>query len=120
MPRFLQAYDDVFDKPMHQGMRLISAACAHHRLACARDKYYDALGYADSPRQGDLDGRGNLSEKALTASVDTFLDVCLDPVQVLRQLMNLDEMRRHIEGLVHFRAADKSSGLRAEAIVPLH
>lgn len=156
VPRFLQAYDDVFDKPIRQGMRLICAACAHHRLvwvhpfadgngravrlqtqlallpasgglwsinrglARARDKYYAALDYAESPRQGDLDGRGNLSEKALTAWVDAFLDVCLDQVQFLRQLMHLDDMRRHIEGLVHFKAADKSSGLRAEAIVPLH
>lgn len=32
----------------------------------SRQEYKQMMGYADSPRQGDLDGRGNLSQKALT------------------------------------------------------
>lgn len=31
----------------------------------SRHEYKQMMDYADSPRQGDLDGRGNLSQKAL-------------------------------------------------------
>ena len=32
----------------------------------SRSEYKTKMDYADTPRQGDLDGRGNLSERALT------------------------------------------------------
>ena len=37
------------------------------------------LVYAASPRRGDLDGRGNLSEQALIAWADYVLDTCQYP-----------------------------------------
>lgn len=44
-------------------------------LARQRDKYYELLDAADAPRQGDLDGRGNLSEKALRAWCEYFIEL---------------------------------------------
>jgi len=39
----------------------------------SRSEYKAKMDYADTPRQGDLDGRGNLSEKALIDFVTWFL-----------------------------------------------
>lgn len=42
---------------------------------------------ADEPRQGDLDGRGNLSRKRLIACCEYFLAQCLDQVRFMEQLL---------------------------------
>src|SRR5581483_9115744 len=44
----------------------------------APSEYKRMMDLADMPRQGDLDGRGNLSLKALNEFVLWFLKVCLD------------------------------------------
>ncbi|TIL77802.1 MAG: Fic family protein, partial [Mesorhizobium sp.] len=46
-----------------------------------RGEYKRMMDYADSPRQGDRDGRGNLSESALKDFVEWFLTVALDQVR---------------------------------------
>ena len=46
----------------------------------SRGDYKRMMDYADTPRQGDLDGRGNLSQKALSDFTAWFLRVCLDQV----------------------------------------
>lgn len=43
-----------------------------------RDGYYRCLSEADMPRMGDLDGRGNLSERGLMAWCDFFIAQCED------------------------------------------
>lgn len=64
-------------------------------------EYKDKMDYADSPRQGDLDGRGNLSRNALRDFVLWFLRVCLDQVTFMTSLFELDELlarlRRYAE-----------------------
>ncbi|MGH8209534.1 MAG: Fic family protein, partial [Steroidobacteraceae bacterium] len=42
---------------------------------------------ADEPRQGDLDGRGNLSRKNLVAFCEYFLAQCLDQVHFMERLL---------------------------------
>lgn len=42
------------------------------------------------PRQGDFDGRGNLSLKALNSFIEWFLDICIDQVSFMEQLFELD------------------------------
>ena len=44
------------------------------------------MDHADMPRQGDLDGRGNLSHRALSEFVLWFLRVCLDQVNFMSGL----------------------------------
>lgn len=44
----------------------------------SREEYKQMMAYADSLKLGDLDGRGNLSLKALAEFVEWFLKVCLD------------------------------------------
>lgn len=50
-----------------------------------REDYFRLLAEADSPRLGDLDGRGNLSETRLAEWCDFFIDVCLEEIQAAGQ-----------------------------------
>jgi hypothetical protein len=51
----------------------------------SRTEYKQMMDLADTPRQGDLDGRGNLSERALIDFVTWFLKVALDQVTVMSE-----------------------------------
>jgi len=84
------------------------------------DRYYALLAAADELRRGDLDGRGNLSEAALVDWIDYVLDVCLDQVQFMQSLLNLDGMERRIAACLTFEQETLRSGGRIEALRPLH
>lgn len=87
-------------------------------LARNRDTYYLMLDAADNHRQGDLDGRGNLSETLLGEWCDWFISVAEDQVSFMRRMLNLDEMKARIIALIAFRSQfDK--GIRPEAALPL-
>ena len=58
------------------------------------------MDYADSPRQGDLDGRGNLSLRALTEYTAWFLKVCLDQIEFMAELFDLDNLSGRLKLLV--------------------
>ena len=64
---------------------------------------------ADTPRQGDLDGRGNLSQRALTDFVRWFLQVALDQVQFMKSLFELDTLAQRLR-----RFVERSDKLRPE------
>lgn len=67
----------------------------------SRGDYKRMMDYADTPRQGDRDGRGNLSEAALTEFVLWFLRVCIDQVSFMSSLFDFDNLvprlRRFVE-----------------------
>jgi Fic family protein len=56
----------------------------------SRGNYKRMMDHADMPRQGDLDGRGNLSRRALEEFIMWFLKVCLDQVTFMTGLFALD------------------------------
>jgi Fic family protein len=58
----------------------------------APSEYKRMMDLADTPRQGDLDGRGNLSLKALNEFTLWFLNVCLDQVKFMDGLVELDSL----------------------------
>lgn len=67
---------------------------------------------ADTPRQGDLDGRGNLSLKALHEFVEWLLNVALDQVQFMTELFDFDGLRARLEsGLVTSQTQNGKLGL---------
>lgn len=82
-------------------------------LARSTAAYYAALHNADSPRRGDLDGRGNLSALGLLEWVKYFLGVCEDQVSYMSKMLALDGIKQRIEALVVFKR------IRREAILPL-
>lgn len=54
-----------------------------------KGEYKAMMAYADTPRQGDRDGRRNLSSKALNEFTLWFLRVCLDQVTYMSGLLDL-------------------------------
>ncbi|HYN61418.1 MAG TPA: Fic family protein [Rubrivivax sp.] len=84
------------------------------------DRYYAALSAADEPRRGDLDGRGNLSEAALVAWIEYLLDVCLDQVEFMRGMIDVDRMDQRIAACLVFEEQTLRSGVRIEALHALH
>jgi Fic family protein len=77
----------------------------------SRTDYKRMMDYADTPRQGDLDGRGNLSQKALQEFVLWFLRVCLDQVNFMSGLFELNGLSQRLRMYVQ-----KNSSLKPEAI----
>ena len=80
----------------------------------SRGDYRRIMDHADTPRQGDLDGRGNLSRRALVEFVTWFLQVCLDQVTFMGGLFALDTLSGRLRAYVDRR------GLRAEAFILVH
>ena len=66
-------------------------------LARSADEYKRLLQEADSPRQGDLDGRGVLSERALARFCEYFLHTCTDQVEFMSNSLNLKGLQARIE-----------------------
>jgi Fic family protein len=57
-----------------------------------KSEYKSMMDHADMPRQGDLDGRGNLSTRALMEFSTWFLKICLDQVTFMERLFDLDTL----------------------------
>jgi Fic family protein len=76
----------------------------------SRGDYKSKMDYADTPRQGDLDGRGNLSQRALTDFILWFLTVCLDQVNFMSSLFELDTLARRLRTYV-----ERNEKLKPEA-----
>ena len=76
----------------------------------SRTEYKQMMDLADTPRQGDLDGRGNLSQRALIEFVTWFLRICLDQVAFMSDLFELDTLAKRLRTHV-----ERSEKLRPEA-----
>jgi len=91
-------------------MRLYSQAMLHRHgldggslwslsrgLARYRQRYYDNLENADRNRQGDHDGRGNLTDRGLADFCLFFLETMLDQVSFMSDRLDLTGLRTRIE-----------------------
>ena len=85
----------------------------------SRSEYRSWMDRADSPRQGDLDGRGNLSERALVGFSGWFLRVCLDQVDFMGELFDLAGLAERLDRWVvrHESLRPESAALLREALV---
>jgi Fic family protein len=63
----------------------------------SRTEYKSMMDHADTPRQGDLDGRGNLSRRALEEFSVWFLKVCLDQIQFMRGQFELPTLANRLK-----------------------
>lgn len=66
----------------------------------SRGEYKRMMDHADTPRQGDLDGRGNLSQRALADFTLWFLKVCLDQIAFMTNLFEIDMLARRLRAVV--------------------
>jgi len=76
----------------------------------SRSEYKSMMDRADTPRQGDLDGRGNLSLKALTEFTEWFLKICIDQIDFMSALFEIEKLNSRFERLV-----DQTDSLNSEA-----
>jgi Fic family protein len=76
----------------------------------SRSEYKRMMDQADTPRQGDLDGRGNLSQRSLNEFVLWFLKVALDQVQFMSSLFEFDTLSRRLKTYV-----SRTENLKPEA-----
>ncbi|MFY9622591.1 MAG: Fic family protein [Pyrinomonadaceae bacterium] len=76
---------------------------ASRGLARQRAEYRAHLAAADLPREGDLDGRGNLSSRGLTEFCEFFLKACLDQAEYMDGLLTLSSLLDRLQTYVHLR-----------------
>ena len=84
-----------------------------------RGEYKEMMDYADTPRQNDLDGRGNLSLHALKDFTLWFLKVSLDQVTFMSGLFEMDALAQRFKKYVAQSDTLKpeSSRLLEEALI---
>jgi Fic family protein len=76
----------------------------------SRTEYKTMMDRADAPREGDVDGRGNLSRKALVEFTQWFLEVALDQVKFMSSLFEISALAKRLKSLV-----ERSETLKPEA-----
>ncbi|NDU91412.1 MAG: Fic family protein [Ferrovum sp.] len=81
--------------------------------------YKERLALADSPRQGNLDGRGNLSEKGLVDFIGYGLQTATDQARFMSQSFEMERLDERLRGYftqVRFDLAPESAALYWRAI----
>ena len=89
-------------------------------FARTESRYKALLQAADEHRQGDLDGRGNLTQAGLVQWIDYTLDVCIDQVEFMAQQLDVQGMQDRIRAALAYETAVVKSGVREEVLLPLH
>jgi Fic family protein len=89
------------------GLWTLSRGLARHREA-----YYQHLSSADSERRNDLDGRGNLSDRALGEFCLFFLRTMLDQIDFMGSLLQLPNLSTRVERYLQFEALNLSPKVR--------
>lgn len=70
------------------------------RGLASRAEYKQLMDVADTPREDDLDGRGNLSQRGLIEFVTWFLRVAIDQVVFMSSVFELNELATRLRELV--------------------
>lgn len=89
-------------------------------FARTHEEYYTRLAAADEPRAGDLDGRGNLPERALVQWIAYVLDLCLDQVRFMTGLLDLEGMKGRMAACLSYEQNVVRQGVRTESFRALH
>lgn len=88
-------------------------------LARRRKSYRANLAAADHPRVGDLDGRGNLSNRTLTEFCLFFLETCIDQAEFMNSMLALDRFYERLEKYVENRNAGRVVDEKGKPFSPL-
>jgi len=87
-------------------------------FARSRENYVQKLADADTPRQGDINGRGQLTQRGLDRFCRFFLETCLDQITFMESLLDIDGMVDRIRGYIELRNRKMIPGalsIRSEA-----
>jgi Fic family protein len=85
-------------------------------LSKRRDRYYEMLALADSPRQGDFDGRGALSHKGAVSFAEFMLETCADQIRFMTERLQIEHVKDRV---ARFCAERKLVMGRDERAAPL-
>jgi Fic family protein len=77
-------------------------------LARKNDDYIARLANADMDRQGDYDGRGNLSNRNLIEFCKFFLETAIDQIEYMSSILDTDTIINRIEGLTELLVIKKN------------
>ncbi|MBU0987180.1 MAG: Fic family protein [Proteobacteria bacterium] len=80
------------------GLWTISRGFARHR-----DSYFQNLADADVPGQGDVNGRGFLTQQGLDRFCRFFLETCMDQITFMGSLLDIDGMLDRLQGYIELR-----------------
>jgi Fic family protein len=107
--RVMRLFTDAALKAI--GMESEGIWCLSRGLARRAADYKAMLARADQLREGDLDGRGQLSQAALMGFCEFMLDTALDQVQYMSELLVLDNMQDRITKYIQARNDGRVAGL---------
>jgi hypothetical protein len=79
------------------GLKILTPARACPSFQVRSASMTSLLMQADGPREGDRDGRGNLTQRGLIAFCPFFLDRAIDQVCFMSDLLEPEEMLRRME-----------------------
>lgn len=68
-----------------------------------RNNYVQYLANADAPRQGDVNGRGHLSQRGLDRFCRFFLETCMDQITFMGTLLDINSMLDRLRGYIELR-----------------
>ncbi len=81
-------------------------------LARERQTYFQQLSAADQTRRNDYDGRGNLSDRALSGFCLFILRTMLDQIEFMSHLFQFDVLAKRIEAYLQIERVDLPSKKR--------
>lgn len=98
--------------------------CLSRGLADKNGLYKKSLALADKPRQGDYDGRGQLTEKGLLEFCSYMFDTAIDQVDYMSELLDLTRLRKRVNSYIQarndYRVPGMDKGLKPVAGLILH
>lgn len=112
--RVARLFSHALLKHLNIGSSLWSVA---RGFARQNSNYKLLLEAADNVRQGDLDGRGSLSLKALHEFCKFFLEVCIDQVDYMSSILEPAELLRRMELYVQDEVAASRLPKRSFALL---
>lgn len=95
------------------GLESYGGWCISRGLARSASNYKALLAAADSPRKGDYDGRGALTEKGLIDFCDYMFDTAIDQAQYTLEQLDLVGLRKRIDSYIQARNDNRVNGLSA-------
>lgn len=69
-------------------------------LAYKREDYYRHLALADRPREGDYDGRGQLSRRHFFGFIEFLLDVCESQIQYILEAIEPSRLSKRVSAAI--------------------
>jgi Fic family protein len=79
------------------GVNLTNLWSMSRGFAKSAEEYKSSLAAADQPRMGNLDGRGNLSEKMLIVFCEYAMKTAIDQTTYMTHMFSLDKFKPRVE-----------------------